>query len=82
MTEALDVVTFGETMVCFAAHEPGPLEAAATFTKIVAGAESNVAVGLSDTGAHNSKRYRRYGYYYCTFSYRTLFFQKNRSLLR
>ena len=29
----------------FAAHEPGPLEAAATFTKIVAGAESNVAVG-------------------------------------
>ena len=50
MTEALDVVTFGETMVCFAAHEPGPLEAAATFTKIVAGAESNVAVGLARLG--------------------------------
>ena len=36
MTETLDVITFGETMVCFAAHEPGPLEAAATFTKIAA----------------------------------------------
>ena len=50
MTETLDVITFGETMVCFAAHEPGPLEAAATFTKIVAGAESNVAVGLARLG--------------------------------
>ncbi len=48
--EALDVITFGETMVCFAAHEVGPLEQAATFTKIVAGAESNVAVGLARLG--------------------------------
>lgn len=47
---ALDVITFGETMVCFAAHEAGPLEQAATFTKIVAGAESNVAVGLARLG--------------------------------
>jgi sugar/nucleoside kinase (ribokinase family) len=47
---SLDVITFGETMVCFAAHEPGPLEQAATFTKIVAGAESNVAVGLARLG--------------------------------
>ncbi len=47
---AMDVITFGETMVCFAAHEAGPLERAATFTKIVAGAESNVAVGLARLG--------------------------------
>lgn len=47
---ALDVITFGETMVCFAAHEVGPLERAETFTKIVAGAESNVAVGLARLG--------------------------------
>lgn len=46
----LDVITFGETMVCFAAHEVGPLAQAETFTKIVAGAESNVAVGLSRLG--------------------------------
>jgi sugar/nucleoside kinase (ribokinase family) len=46
----LDVITFGETMVCFAAHEVGPLEQAQTFTKIVAGAESNVAVGLARLG--------------------------------
>ena len=46
----LDVITFGETMVCFAAHEVGPLEQAANFTKIVAGAESNVAVGLARLG--------------------------------
>lgn len=47
---ALDVITFGETMVCFAADEPGPLEQASRFTKIVAGAESNVAVGLARLG--------------------------------
>lgn len=47
---ALDVITFGETMVCFAAHEVGPLEQAQTFAKIVAGAESNVAVGLARLG--------------------------------
>ena len=46
----LDVITFGETMVCFAAHEVGPLEQAQNFTKIVAGAESNVAVGLARLG--------------------------------
>lgn len=49
-TPAPDVITFGETMVCFAAHEVVPLEQAATFTKIVAGAESNVAVGLARLG--------------------------------
>lgn len=49
-SSALDVITFGETMVCFAAHEVGPLEQAANFGKIVAGAESNVAVGLARLG--------------------------------
>ncbi len=46
----LDVITFGETMVCFAAQEVGPLERAQHFTRIVAGAESNVAVGLARLG--------------------------------
>jgi len=45
-----DVITVGETMVSFAAHEAGPLDAAATFTKIVAGAETNVGVGLARLG--------------------------------
>lgn len=49
-TTALDVITLGETMVSFAAHETGPLDAAATFTKIVAGAETNVGVGLARLG--------------------------------
>lgn len=46
----LDVITLGETMVSFAAHEPGALEDAATFSKIVAGAETNVGVGLARMG--------------------------------
>jgi len=49
-TPGLDVITLGETMVAFAAHEAGPLDAAATFTKIVAGAETNVGVGLARLG--------------------------------
>ncbi len=49
-TSALDVITLGETMVSFAAHEAGALEDAATFSKIVAGAESNVGVGLARLG--------------------------------
>jgi sugar/nucleoside kinase (ribokinase family) len=46
----LDVITVGETMVAFAAHEAGALQAASTFTKMVAGAETNVGVGLSRLG--------------------------------
>jgi len=46
----LDVVTVGETMVAFAAHEPGPLAAAQTFTKQIAGAETNVGIGLARLG--------------------------------
>lgn len=47
---AADVITLGETMVAFAAHEAGPLAQAQTFTKIAAGAESNVGVGLARLG--------------------------------
>ena len=50
-TETVDVITLGETMVAFAAHEAGPLAAAGTFTKIAAGAETNVAVGLAQARA-------------------------------
>lgn len=49
-TPTVDVITLGETMVSFAAHEAGTLEDAATFTKIVAGAETNVGVGLARMG--------------------------------
>lgn len=49
-TTSLDVITLGETMVSFAANEPGALDAAASFTKIVAGAETNVGVGLARLG--------------------------------
>lgn len=50
MNATFDVITVGETMVSFAAHEPGPLDCAATFTAIVGGAETNVAVGLARLG--------------------------------
>ena len=49
-TAAPDVITLGETMVAFAAHEAGPLAQAQTFTKLVAGAETNVGVGLARLG--------------------------------
>lgn len=48
--DAIDVITLGETMVAFAAHEAGPLAQAQTFTKIAAGAETNVGVGLARLG--------------------------------
>lgn len=46
----LDVVTAGEPMVQFAALQPGPLDRADTFTRITAGAELNVAIGLARLG--------------------------------
>ncbi|MBX3605638.1 MAG: sugar kinase [Piscinibacter sp.] len=46
----LDVITVGETMISFAANEPGALQDAASFTAIVGGAETNVAVGLARLG--------------------------------
>lgn len=43
----LDAVTFGEVMTMFVATEPGPLERVTTFTRALAGAETNVATGLA-----------------------------------
>ncbi len=45
-----DVLTLGEAMVLFAAQEPGPLEAAVRFHRFCAGAELNVAIGLTRLG--------------------------------
>ena len=50
MSMQLDVVTAGEAMVLFAAQEPGALEAVQTFARGTAGADLNVAVGLSRLG--------------------------------
>lgn len=46
----LDVVTFGEAMTLLVADRPGPLEDAESFVKRTAGAETNVAIGLSRLG--------------------------------
>ncbi len=46
----LDVVVFGEAMAMFIADEYLPLEEADHYTRAVAGAEVNVAVGLSRLG--------------------------------
>jgi 2-dehydro-3-deoxygluconokinase len=46
----IDAVTFGEVMTMFVAAEPGPLERVTTFTRALAGAETNVATGLSRLG--------------------------------
>lgn len=50
MSHALDVVTFGEAMMMLIADRPGPLENAQAFYKRTAGAETNVAIGLSRLG--------------------------------
>src|SRR5438874_6832185 len=47
---SLDVLTLGETMVLLLAEQSGPLREATTFRRHVAGAESNVAIGLSRLG--------------------------------
>ena len=46
----LDLVTLGETMVLLLAEQPGPLREATTFRRHIAGAECNVAVGLTRLG--------------------------------
>lgn len=46
MTSALDVVTFGEAMLLLA-DRPGPLDNATSFYTHTAGAETNVAIGLT-----------------------------------
>ncbi|WP_422085894.1 MULTISPECIES: sugar kinase [Variovorax] len=52
MTEptAFDVALFGEAMLLLVADRPGPLEDAQSFHKRTAGAETNVAIGLSRLG--------------------------------
>jgi len=46
----LDVITYGEAMAMFVASETGPLAGVGQFTKRVAGADLNVAIGLSRLG--------------------------------
>lgn len=47
---ALDVVTYGEAMAMFVADETGDLAAVSQFTRRLAGAETNVAIGLARLG--------------------------------
>ena len=49
-TPAFDVATFGEAMLLLVADRPGPIEDAQAFHKRTAGAETNVAIGLSRLG--------------------------------
>ena len=46
----LDVVTLGEAMAMFVAAQTGDLAEVETFTKRIAGAELNVAIGLARLG--------------------------------
>lgn len=48
--QKLDVVTFGEAMAMFIANQPGPLCEVSQFTRELAGAETNVAIGLARLG--------------------------------
>lgn len=41
MNKRLDIVTYGESMAIFYANETGPLDEAMSFSKALAGAESN-----------------------------------------
>ncbi|NYT63842.1 sugar kinase [Alcaligenaceae bacterium] len=50
MSNALDVITFGEAMMMLVADRPGPIEQAQAFHKRTAGAETNVAIGLARLG--------------------------------
>jgi sugar/nucleoside kinase (ribokinase family) len=46
----LDVLSLGETMALLVAQEPGPLVQVQCFSKRLAGADSNVAIGLARLG--------------------------------
>jgi 2-dehydro-3-deoxygluconokinase len=50
MSPRLDVLTYGEAMAMFVANEAGPLAGVGRFTKRIAGADLNVAIGLSRLG--------------------------------
>lgn len=45
-----EVILFGEAMVMFTAASPGPLDEVSNFTRLLAGAEVNVAIGLRRLG--------------------------------
>ncbi|VWX62708.1 Glyoxylate/hydroxypyruvate reductase B (modular protein) [Burkholderiales bacterium 8X] len=47
---SFDVAVFGEAMLLLVADTPGPIENASSFYKRTAGAETNVAIGLSRLG--------------------------------
>lgn len=49
-TSAVDVLTFGETMLSLQLPGPGPMEIGSSARTTVAGAESNVAIGLARLG--------------------------------
>lgn len=57
---AFDAVTFGEAMVLLLAEPEAPLESATSFRRSVAGAESNVAIGLARLG-HRTGWFGRVG---------------------
>jgi sugar/nucleoside kinase (ribokinase family) len=48
--ESFDVLTLGESMALLAASTPGPLHEVSHFTRYLAGAETNVAIGLARLG--------------------------------
>ncbi|WP_040205783.1 sugar kinase [Neobacillus jeddahensis] len=48
--QQLDTVTFGEAMMMFMANQTGPLHEVSQFTRELAGAETNVAIGLARLG--------------------------------
>jgi 2-dehydro-3-deoxygluconokinase len=47
MTMQLDVVTWGEALALLVADEVGPFEEVEKYTRRLAGAETNVAIGLA-----------------------------------
>ncbi|MBD8493984.1 sugar kinase [Pseudomonas syringae] len=46
----IDILSFGETMAMFVAEQPGDLAGVGHFEKRIAGADSNVAIGLARLG--------------------------------
>lgn len=50
MPDTLDVLSMGETMALLVAQEPGPLAEVQSFSKRIAGADTNVAIGLARLG--------------------------------
>ena len=48
----LDILSFGETMAMLVAEQTGDLAAVEHFHKRIAGADSNVAIGLSRLGSN------------------------------